>query len=401
MDPASQRPRFSIVIPTRDRPELLRSAIATITKQEYSDWEIIVSDNASQADLRECVGQFRDPRIRYVRTPSFLAVADSWEFAVKNADGEYWILIGDDDGLAPGALTKLDELLTKHDNPEIAYWSYYLFRQPDVVDNLDQGDAYKVIYASFLDTTDQPRLLSRAEALKAVAGSLALRRQFMFNMQVFAVRRDFIPGILGTRPLFRSPYPDYFAANFILAKAQTILVTQDALSIIGVTSRSIGSTIFNRQEGKEALLLNADYRRDPLFPSVEPFLLPGPQYNQHYILSMAHLVEALGGEPRQKVDFQRYREIQILSGIENDAIKLSEIISLFWPRLRTSEKLWTLARLALFRLLPDWKPVRKWRRRVRKGIEAHTHKPTMQRLPSGGFRTALDLYEALAQRREQ
>jgi len=37
--------KFSVLIPTRNHLDLLSYAIETVRRQDYSDWEIIVSDN--------------------------------------------------------------------------------------------------------------------------------------------------------------------------------------------------------------------------------------------------------------------------------------------------------------------------------------------------------------------
>jgi hypothetical protein len=39
--------RFSALIPTKDRVSLLRLAVRSVRDQDYDDWEIVVSDNAS------------------------------------------------------------------------------------------------------------------------------------------------------------------------------------------------------------------------------------------------------------------------------------------------------------------------------------------------------------------
>src|SRR5262245_26841258 len=98
-------PRFSIVIPTRDRASTLPFTLRTCLAQEFDDCEIVVADNHSAPPTREVVDSFSDRRIRYVRTPAPLAMSDSWDFAVSQATGEYVLLIGSDDGLLLHALS--------------------------------------------------------------------------------------------------------------------------------------------------------------------------------------------------------------------------------------------------------------------------------------------------------
>src|SRR5437016_943724 len=104
-------PRFSIVIPTRNRADTLRHTLRTCVAQEFDDFEIVVSDNDSSPLVREAVESFADPKIKYVRTPRLLAMSDSWEFAVAQAAGEFITLIGNDDGLLLHALPEIDRVI--------------------------------------------------------------------------------------------------------------------------------------------------------------------------------------------------------------------------------------------------------------------------------------------------
>jgi hypothetical protein len=107
----SDSPRFSVVIPTRDRAHTLRHTIRTCLAQRFDDVEILVSDNGSDSKTRGVVEEFTDGRLRYVHTPRPLAMTDSWEFAVSQAAGEFVTVIGDDDGLLLHALPAIDRIL--------------------------------------------------------------------------------------------------------------------------------------------------------------------------------------------------------------------------------------------------------------------------------------------------
>src|SRR5262245_61003101 len=100
-------PRFSIVIPTRDRPGPLLSALPTCLMQRFDSFEVVVSDNGTGDGAREVVEAVGDTRFRYARTPRSLAMTDSWEFAIEQASGEYVLLMDDDDGLLFHALTEI------------------------------------------------------------------------------------------------------------------------------------------------------------------------------------------------------------------------------------------------------------------------------------------------------
>jgi glycosyltransferase involved in cell wall biosynthesis len=83
---------FSIVIPTRNRPELAAIAIKSVLRQDFQDFEVVVSDNSSPEDepeLEKVVAKTADSRVRYVRPPAELTMGEHWEFALGHARGEY------------------------------------------------------------------------------------------------------------------------------------------------------------------------------------------------------------------------------------------------------------------------------------------------------------------------
>jgi GT2 family glycosyltransferase len=61
---------ISVVLCTRDRPELLRSAITSLLALDYPEFEVIIVDNASATDLSaEVVAAIGDPRVHLVHEP--------------------------------------------------------------------------------------------------------------------------------------------------------------------------------------------------------------------------------------------------------------------------------------------------------------------------------------------
>ncbi len=92
-------PLFSVVIPTFNRSDIFPAAVRSILAQTCGDFEVIVSDNYSTDDTPQVAAQFTDPRVKYVRTPRHVVIADSWEFARQQASGRLIIMLSDDDAL--------------------------------------------------------------------------------------------------------------------------------------------------------------------------------------------------------------------------------------------------------------------------------------------------------------
>ncbi len=60
-------PRFSVVVPTRDRPDLLAFCLQSLAAQTFADVEVVVADNPTTAPAREVFDRWARPGWRYIR----------------------------------------------------------------------------------------------------------------------------------------------------------------------------------------------------------------------------------------------------------------------------------------------------------------------------------------------
>ena len=102
---------FTIVIPTRERQDTLVHTIATALAQDYNRFEVLISDNASLDNTRNVVESIGDPRLRYVRTSTRISMSHNWEFALNHVRDGWVTVLGDDDGLLPGALRLVNKMI--------------------------------------------------------------------------------------------------------------------------------------------------------------------------------------------------------------------------------------------------------------------------------------------------
>lgn len=91
-------PLVTIAIPTYNRANLyLTQAIESAINQTYPNLEIIISDNCSTDDTEMVIRSFKDPRIRYFRQEKNIGGNNNFNFCLKQARGEYFLLLMDDD----------------------------------------------------------------------------------------------------------------------------------------------------------------------------------------------------------------------------------------------------------------------------------------------------------------
>lgn len=96
---ASRKPRFSIVIPTYNRPESLRnclSGIAAMTS-EKSDFEVIVVDDCSDCDVTPVIDMFKtDIDLYLLHHGENRGPASARNYGAYQARGEYLLFLDDD-----------------------------------------------------------------------------------------------------------------------------------------------------------------------------------------------------------------------------------------------------------------------------------------------------------------
>jgi glycosyltransferase involved in cell wall biosynthesis len=125
------QPFFSVVIPTKDRPSLLRDALWSAVHQDFSDYEVIVSDNFNDASTREAAAPFLDDRrVRYIRTGADLSMPAHWEWATAQARGRYILVVTDRSVLMQGALARIHRALGAYgEDVAVCSWRWSLFEE--------------------------------------------------------------------------------------------------------------------------------------------------------------------------------------------------------------------------------------------------------------------------------
>jgi glycosyltransferase involved in cell wall biosynthesis len=113
-------PLFSVVIPTFNRANLVRRAIASVLAQTIDDFEIIVVDDGSTDDTGEVVQGFGDPRIRLLSLTRNQGAAAARNAGIAAARGELISLLDSDDEYLPLFLERTRATMAQAD-PRIGF----------------------------------------------------------------------------------------------------------------------------------------------------------------------------------------------------------------------------------------------------------------------------------------
>jgi hypothetical protein len=258
-------PRFSVVVPTRDRPETLRHSLRTCLEQQgFDDYEVVVADNCGPPATREVVEACGSPRVRYLRSDAALAMCDNWDRGVAEARGEYVTVLSDDDGLMPYALRELDRLI-RETGARAVHWLLGNYIWPNDAFAAEAHNLY-FPYTRALTLVDARASLAAAMRFECSAGMLPM-------LNSAAVHRDLIAQLRQrSRRLFGDcRYPDTysgFAFAYLLDRYATVTVP---MSVLGYSPKSNSlSWRRNAEVAREHTDLSAaaGYRLHPWVPDL-------------------------------------------------------------------------------------------------------------------------------------
>ena len=124
-------PLVVIGIPTYNRPELLRRALACATRQTYPNLRVVVSDNATPghavADLVEGF-RARFSHIDYVRQPHNIGPHGNFFFLLRAAESRYFMWLADDDEVSDDYVESLVAMLEADPAAVSAAGTWYLLQ---------------------------------------------------------------------------------------------------------------------------------------------------------------------------------------------------------------------------------------------------------------------------------
>jgi Glycosyl transferase family 2 len=104
-------PKISILAPAYNHAKYIRFAVEGVLAQTFSDFEYIISDDASSDDTLLELERFSDSRIKVLANDKNCGVSINYKRCLAEASGEYIICLPTDDILEPNALAVLSAAL--------------------------------------------------------------------------------------------------------------------------------------------------------------------------------------------------------------------------------------------------------------------------------------------------
>ena len=128
---ANRMPKVSVCIPTYKAPEFFRRVIESVIFQDYSDFEVVVTDDSPDDCVRDVLAgmDFPVPLI-YEKNSEQLGAPGNWNRALGLATGEYIKILHHDDWLlTPHSLKQFVDLMEKHPQAGMGFSSAEAYGQ--------------------------------------------------------------------------------------------------------------------------------------------------------------------------------------------------------------------------------------------------------------------------------
>jgi glycosyltransferase involved in cell wall biosynthesis len=117
-------PHVSVILPTYNRADVLGRSIQSVLSQSFTDFELVIVDDASRDDTASVVKSFDDTRIRYVQNEENLGGAEARNVGIRHAQAQLIAFQDSDDEWRPIKLERCIRELSR-DNSLIGVYSAY------------------------------------------------------------------------------------------------------------------------------------------------------------------------------------------------------------------------------------------------------------------------------------
>ena len=112
-------PTVSIIIPTRNRSELVKRAIRSALNQSYDNVEVVVIDDGSAPEHLAALSEFEAPGLTILKNQTNRGGPYSRNRGWKSCNGDFIIFLDDDDQIEPEKVELQIRKFKELDDPEV------------------------------------------------------------------------------------------------------------------------------------------------------------------------------------------------------------------------------------------------------------------------------------------
>ena len=103
-------PKISVIIPSYNHARYIEEAMTSVLEQSFTDFELLIIDDASQDQSWQLIQQFDDPRITAIQHTENQGANRTINQGLAQASGDYLTILNSDDSYHPTRLERLINL---------------------------------------------------------------------------------------------------------------------------------------------------------------------------------------------------------------------------------------------------------------------------------------------------
>jgi hypothetical protein len=142
--PPRNAPLVSVILPTRNRAELLPRAVASVLAQTHPHWELVIVDDGSEDDTGAVIGGSTDPRIRCLRAAG-AGVCAARNLGLRQARGALIAYLDDDNVMHPDWLKSVVWGFEQRPEADVLYGAF-IVDDTARIDGKGRGDLPKLYF---------------------------------------------------------------------------------------------------------------------------------------------------------------------------------------------------------------------------------------------------------------
>lgn len=246
MEANKDYPLFTVIIPQKNRAEYLIHTLRTCMIQDYPNCEFIVADDCSDDNSVEMIRELqkKDSRIKLIAHDRHVGMRDNFESALAAVRPGYVIALGGDDGLVPGCIWRMYELI-RETGTQLLCW-----RTPYFMYAVDEKDIARFVIPKVKE--NGYRWIKSEDFLNKIARS--------FIYQIPECPMFYMKGVVSTELVNRvkartadgcfyyCPTPDGFSGVVLAGEVEKYVYTNEPLSIAGISKKSQGMNYHRNDE---------------------------------------------------------------------------------------------------------------------------------------------------------
>ena len=174
------QPLVSIGLPTYNGGRYLAQSLEALLKQDYPNWELIISDNCSTDDTGDIARAYaaRSDRVRYISHETNLGARANFNFVLAEATGAYFMWAADHDLWEPTFISRCVEALEADPTAMLAYSQCLMIDEDGApIEKIDDGfdfaspsALYRYKHILWYNIASKIYGLARREPLAATGG---------------------------------------------------------------------------------------------------------------------------------------------------------------------------------------------------------------------------------------